>query len=76
MDKEESKRLHLDWWEECRTCRFWSGDRNSIDAGNCTCQKSDLHGQVTFWGGYCPKWDSFDLDVALELLAEDYSKFP
>lgn len=82
IDKEQSRRLHADWWGKCRTCRFWQG----CDAGNgsgtpgnqirwtpgpCTNPASDLYNQETWTDGHCAKWDSFDLETALEILAEE-----
>lgn len=73
MDKRESKRIHEDWWGECRTCRFWMGNRETF--GNtgfdkCNNDKSDFYNQETLRSGFCKKWDSFDIDVALALLEE------
>lgn len=81
ISKAESMRLHLDWWGNCRTCRFWHGtDKVSSREGApdfvqprwndspCTNPKSPLFGQECTTEGECKKWDSFDVDVALEAL--------
>ncbi len=78
LGSNESKRLHLDWWGKCRTCRFWDGaDKISPREGRepmvqirwepapCTNPASPLYGQETRTEGHCKKWDSFDVDVAL-----------
>lgn len=74
LDKEESKQLHMDWWGKCRTCKFWNG----ADSGKhrrwlpalYENPESDLHGQETWTEGHCSKWDSFDIETALEMLKE------
>lgn len=74
MDKEESKRLHMDWWGKCRTCRFWQGtdegDNVRWNPGQCVNPESELYQQETWTEGHCVKWDSFDIDVAFEILEE------
>ena len=72
MNKEESKRIHMDWWGKCRTCAFWQGsDETRMEPGVCTNQASELHEQETWIDGYCVKWDSFDIETALEMLDSD-----
>lgn len=72
VSKEESIRLHMDWWGKCRTCRHWNGadDANFIrwQPAKCENKDSDLYGQETHIGVHCPKWDSFDIDTALSLM--------
>lgn len=72
IDKEESKRLHLDWWGKCRTCVFWGGtDENKNlrwNPGPCNNLKSKFYEKITWTEGYCEKWDSFDIDTAFEIL--------
>jgi len=72
MDIEESRRIHQDWWGNCRTCRFWSGDCVKIGAGVCTNERSPVNQgfrlRTTQSGGKCDDWDSFDVDVALEIM--------
>ena len=71
MDKQESKRLHMDWWGKCRTCRFWQGsDEIRMSPGICKNPISDLFEQETWTEGHCNKWDSFDIDTALEVMSE------
>jgi hypothetical protein len=71
MDKKESIRLHTDWWGKCRTCLFWQGsDERRMANGICKNPKSDLFEQETWTEGHCKKWDSFDIETALELLEE------
>ena len=81
MNKEESKRLHIDWWGKCRICRFWQGTNNGDGSGTfgnevrwnpgpCINPESDLYQQETWTEGHCQKWDSFDIDTAFELLDE------
>jgi hypothetical protein len=75
MDKQESRRIHEDWWGKCRTCAFWQGsDLRRMVPGLCTNPISNLHGQITWTEGYCPKWDSFDIETAFELMEEDHTK--
>jgi len=72
----------MDWWGKCRTCKYWHG----ADAGNgsgtignqvrwlpaiCTNPISDLYQQETWTDGHCNKWDSFDIDTALDILQEN-----
>lgn len=71
IDREESLRLHLDWWAQCRTCRFWTGDRSDNLPGSCGNDRSELHGKETWNEGYCPQWDTFDEDVAFYVLEND-----
>ena len=69
MDKAESRRLHLDWWEKCRTCNHWGSSlRGNSELAHCLMKQSPLYGNQTASNGHCPKWDSFDLDTALEVL--------
>jgi hypothetical protein len=85
MDKEQSKLIHMDWWGKCRSCRFWGGsDKNNGPRGDiiyrwnpglCTNEKSDMYQRETWTEGHCPKWDSFDIDTALELMQEDLDRF-
>ena len=72
-NKEESIRIHLDWWGECLTCRHWTGDRTQTgnSEGTCASKDSDLGGQVTYQCGRCKWWDSFDPVTALEMLEKD-----
>jgi hypothetical protein len=79
IDKDESRRLHEDWWGECWTCVHWTGDMSGtgvvsshavLREGNCTNAKSKMHGKLTSTSGYCPKWDSWDVSTALEVLQE------
>ena len=72
---EESKRLHLDWWGKCRTCKWWSTPTNptvrpNMDGFTCLAEDSTLHLKSTTSNGYCGEWDSFDPDVALKVLSE------
>lgn len=77
MTKEESRRLHMDWWGKCRTCKFWEGT-DGFDVvfhprwnpGLCNNKESLLYNQETWTEGHCEKWDSFDIDTALEMLQE------
>lgn len=76
MDKEESKskRLHQDWWAQCRTCKFWSStdpERGVANPGMCDNLVSVNYKQETWSSGYCPQWDTFDIETALEILQED-----
>jgi hypothetical protein len=75
MDREESIRLHMDWWGKCRTCRHWHGAAGGLlgeerwEPALCENPVSDMYGKETWTEGECRKWDSFDIDVALELLS-------
>ncbi len=68
MNKNDSFRLHEDWWGACRTCRFWTGDRLKMTPGTCSNNKSPLFEQETWTEGHCHMWDSFDIDTAVEFL--------
>ncbi len=70
MDREESIRIHLDWWEKCMTCHYWYGDRlkTGLADGECMNDASTLYKKPTTCQGHCPKWDTFDPDVAFGLL--------
>jgi len=73
MTPEESKRLHLDWWGKCRTCKHWNStsDRPNMGRFSCFAEKSELHLHRTSSSGHCPEWDSFDEDTALAVLSKD-----
>ena len=75
IDKEESRRLHLDWWGKCRTCLFWQGtdNGNHVRWNNALCNNpdSELYKKETWTEGHCSKWDSFDIQTAFEILEED-----
>jgi hypothetical protein len=82
IDKDMSRRLHMDWWGKCRTCRYWHGTDAGDGSGRmgnqvrwqdspCTNPASDRYQEVTTTEGHCSKWDSFDVETALELLQED-----
>jgi hypothetical protein len=78
IDKQESIRLHEDWWGQCRTCRFWEAPegkglhgvltRPNLGEFLCVSPLSKVSGQLTGSDGGCSKWDSFDTDTALEVL--------
>lgn len=79
IDKEESIRLHMDWWGKCRTCRHWTGTDKIIEngrshprwnPGTCNNDRSVLFGKETWTEGHCERWDSFDIDTALEMMQE------
>ena len=71
MEPEESVRLHLDWWGKCRTCKWWLGQRVTMEAGVCSNSDSSLHNEETWTEGNCKEWDSFDVDAALVVLGKD-----
>lgn len=75
MDQAESYRIHLDWWGKCRTCEFWEGNRENAQpaTAKCSCASSDRYGLRSTWDGHCDQWDSFDTDVALQVLEEGES---
>lgn len=77
--KEDSILIHEDWWGKCRSCRFWNGKDAKNFAGRITprwepakCENpaSELYQQETWTEGHCPKWDSFDIETAFELMEE------
>jgi len=82
MDKEESIRIHSDWWGKCRSCRFWQGTDNNTgpikhlrwNPGLCTQPDSPLFEQETWTEGHCEKWDSFDIETAFEIMQEDLER--
>ena len=79
MEKEESRRIHQDYWEKCRTCRWWYGNRSGVGEGTCTNERSEINRDRptarfinTFADGHCDgEWDSFDVDVALEIMRKN-----
>jgi len=71
----ESVRIHMDWWGKCRTCKHWSGDRGTMKPGSCLNPASDMHEKETWTEGHCKEWDSFDVDAAIEVMAEDDARF-
>jgi len=62
MTPEESNRLHLDWWGQCRTCKHWQAPEERPNLGSWACgnEKSPLHQNLTQSGGQCEEWESFD----------------
>ena len=69
IDKITSVRLHYDWWKQCRTCLFWIGsDQTRMEPGICYNPQSPLYKEETWTEGSCEKWDSFDIETALEFL--------
>ena len=75
MDRSESVRIHEDWWSKCRTCKHWDGGRESREPGACLNPVSDMHKQETWTDGHCKEWDSFDVDAALEVMADVEARF-
>lgn len=75
MNKEDSIRIHSDWWGKCRSCRFWHGTDEGThlrwNPSPCTNPASDMFQQETWTEGHCNKWDSFDEEVAFEILEQD-----
>jgi hypothetical protein len=76
VSPEESYRIHLDWWGKCRTCTHWEGPRekSAPRTAKCSSASSDRYGLRSTWDGYCPEWDSFDTDTALQVMEDDLSK--
>ena len=79
INHKESRRLHIDWWGKCWTCRFWTGDMSGtgdlhqhavLRKAPCSNPESEQHGQVVTTNGYCPKWVSWDENTGLELMME------
>lgn len=74
MDIEESRRIHLDWWGKCRTCRWYPGNREERsthpDPPRCVNEMSPFWFEGVRWSGHCGEWDSFDVDVALEIMEQ------
>ncbi len=69
--KEFSIRVHENWWGKCRSCLFWKGsDERRMESGTCDNPASDMYKKETWTEGHCVKWDSFDINTALELLDE------
>ena len=65
MADAEHVRWHEDWWSQCRTCRHWEGDRGASWAeGKCAHASGPMSGLCTWQGGYCDKWDTFDMEAA------------
>ena len=66
MKLSEKVRLHLDWWGQCRACKFWkdSGKRENLGEHECECKSSDLYRKITTSSGFCKKWDTFDMEAA------------
>lgn len=68
VQSSESLRLHLDWWQKCRTCEFWSGDRKTCEDGLCEQPRGDFGGEITTSEGHCGNWESYDLETAMEII--------
>ena len=66
--KELSIRIHYDWSNKCRTCKFWTGDRREVMNGVCENDKSDLYTLQTTTDGHCKEWDTYDYETALEII--------
>ena len=64
----ESLRLHMDWWGKCRTCDFWKGQRKTMEDGMCDQPQGDFGGEITTSEGHCGNWETYDSEVALEIL--------
>jgi hypothetical protein len=60
----ERVRYQLDWYGECRTCKFWDCDRGNLTQSPCMNQKSDLYQKVTTSGGDCKHWVNFDEEAS------------
>lgn len=61
MDVEESIRIHLDWWGQCRTCKNWSTEKGRMMIeGECRCDKSPFYSLETWRDGRCGEWETFD----------------
>lgn len=72
MTKKESLMLHYDWWGQCRTCVSWQvSDSTRSGPAICKNPESPLYNTETWTEGHCDKWDSFDIETALELLEKD-----
>jgi len=75
LSNEEAKRILLDWWGECLTCKYWqnsSGQGVVTPEGLCINSKSVLYNKITWRGGHCEKWDPLAEDAAYEMLEEEY----
>jgi hypothetical protein len=85
MSREESVRLHKGWWGMCRTCRFWHGTDNinmfvgqptlvliRFNDSKCENPKSAQFKQEMDLYGHCKQWDSFDVEVALETMYDQF----
>lgn len=71
MNRDESFRLLEDWWNKCRTCRYWSAsdeDRIKMTPSICSNINSPLFEHETWTEGYCRYWDAFDIDVAIDVI--------
>jgi hypothetical protein len=73
--RRESRRLHLDWLGQCRTCNHWGVrlgvyQRGNLEEHPCKCPESELSEKCTTSTGHCPKWESFDPETVSELKAE------
>jgi hypothetical protein len=78
---EESRRLHLDWGGQCRTCKYWDGDDKISERpgttpliqlrwfpSKCNNAKSIHHGKMVRSGESCPKWHSFDISFMNKMI--------
>ena len=67
ISDEESRRLHTDWFGNCRTCKFWNGEDNGKhirwNPSPCTNHRSPLYGTETWTEGNCQEWVSFDPSI-------------
>lgn len=77
VSKEESIRLHTDWYGKCRTCEFWGGTDSPghlrWNPGLCNNEKSDLYKVETWTEGHCEHWSSFDPATCGEMFLSDQS---
>lgn len=82
ISRDESLRLHEDWWGKCWTCRFWTADMSGTDdvkarawerVARCSNAKSQMVNVVMDTDGHCGQWDSWDVDMALRVI---YSPTP
>lgn len=64
MDRDESIRIHWDWYGKCRTCNFWDSqeDRKKLE-GRCDCKESPAYNEETWSEGHCKCWESFDPEI-------------
>lgn len=68
MIKSESFRIHLDWFGQCRTCKYWKGNRDTMEDGPCDNALSPLYARTLWTSDECSYWDTFDEETACEVI--------
>ena len=69
----EDVRIHIDWYKQCRSCKFWGGDRKGIAFGPCSNKESLLFSDeekylfapiMNCCTNSCGKWETYNAEAA------------